>query len=214
MAWVSGGPVSTPTEYCVSIRLIRHNGYIILHWVSGRPLRTPTEYCVSVCLIRHNGYTILHWVSGGPVSTPTEYCVSVRLIRHNGYTILNWVSGGPVSTPTEYCVRIHLIRLHGHTIFDHSNIGYPIHCLLVIGHVGYRYCILVGRCVGYVHYFRSGGRPLAHLKQYNVTILSTLPSDILTEWAQLPRRRRRQWKPHPRRGSMAVSQHHAITTQT
>src|SRR5258705_11420421 len=77
---VSGGPVSTPTEYSVHICLIRHNGYTILHWVSGGPLRTHTEYCVSVCLIRHNGYTILHCVSSGPLITPTEYCVHIRLI--------------------------------------------------------------------------------------------------------------------------------------
>ena len=77
--------------------------HTILHWVSGGPVSTPTEYYVSVCLIWHNGYTILHWVSGRPVSTPTEYCISICLIRHNGYTILHWVSGGPESTPAEYC---------------------------------------------------------------------------------------------------------------
>ena len=43
---------------------------------------------------------------------------------------------------------------------------------------------MIGRCVGHVYYVRSGGRPLACLKRYNVTILSTLPSDILTEGAR------------------------------
>jgi hypothetical protein len=53
--------------------------------------------------------------------------------------------------------------------------------LLTIGYVSYIYEVLFGRLLGHVYYVQSGGRPLAHLNQYNVTILSMLLSDIRTE---------------------------------
>jgi len=116
-------PVSTPTEYCVSVRLIRHNCNTILDWVSGWPMIIATEY--SVRLIRHYYITIYDWMSGWPVITPTEYSVSVRLSQRYCNTILDWGSGWPAITHTEYLVTVRPLRHHCNTILGLVS-GWPL----------------------------------------------------------------------------------------
>ena len=54
----------------------------------------------------------------------------------------------------------------------------------MIGHIGNTYLILSGGPIQHVYYIKSIRHPLAHLKQYNVTILSMFLSHIWTEGAQ------------------------------
>ena len=56
----------------------------------------------------------------------------------------------------------------------------------MIEHIGNAYLILSSGPIQHVYYIKSIGRPLAHLKQYNLTILSMLLSHIWTEGALKP----------------------------
>ena len=56
----------------------------------------------------------------------------------------------------------------------------------MIRHIGNTYLILFGGPIQHVYYIKSIRHLLAHLKQYNVTILSMFPSHIWTEGALDP----------------------------
>ena len=60
-------------------------------WASGW-LSTPSEYLISIHLIRHHLHPILDMMSGWLVPTTSEYWVSVHLIQHH-LPILDTFSG-------------------------------------------------------------------------------------------------------------------------
>ena len=87
----------------------------------------------------------------------------------------------------EYCFDYHqsfCLTSSGYCI--QLDIQYKIlgaYVIEMIGHIGNTYLILSGGPIQHVYYIKSIGHPLAHLKQYNVTILSMFLSHIWTEGA-------------------------------
>ena len=72
----------------------------------------------------------------------------------------------------------------------HLTIRYPIldfgcsaYIIEMIGYIGNAYLILSSGPIQHIYYIKSFGHLLAHLKQYNVTILSMFLSHIWTEGA-------------------------------
>jgi len=107
---MSGWSAATLTEYCVSVRLIRHQSPTNIGLVSGWPVSIPTEYYVSVQRFRHHHQSILHWcrligatltdivsVSANLTPSPYNIVLDVRLIKLQYW--LNIVSVSPNPTP-------------------------------------------------------------------------------------------------------------------
>ena len=110
--------VRKTSEHLVSVNQIRRLLKPILNGLSGWPVPTLNNYCVTLHLIWMHLYPVLDGLSGRPVLTHSGYSVSLHLIWHHLQPILDRLSGWPLPTHSEYLTTVHLIQPHLYPILD------------------------------------------------------------------------------------------------